>query len=809
MPRDPLTHYALPLLSKPICPVSTVLVFILLLSVPLDSRAQTVWFKYKGNPVLDVGPEGAWDEKFIHFTRVIYRDSLYLMWYSGGWPVTRTGYATSRDGISWKKYPRNPVLDVTPGGWDSKAAHRGYVLANGSSYKMWYNGDSLVGKFHIGYATSQDGMHWKKRAQPVLSPGGPHAWDRDHVGWVTVLGPDLSGEYKMWYGGQPGWQIGYATARDETTWVRNPEPVFRSDKIVYQARVLATPWQYEMWYTEGVQPAPFGYASSADGLHWVRGNRFPVLPVGPRGTWDDNGLTTGDVMLEGNLYRMWYNGNDGSAWRGGFAVSPRGAAVDISASNAYITPGRDPVRVRLRVNDPSRLSFTVHFVTPGTFAADPLSALGTFALREVCRLELSDDGRHDDNLAHDGLFANSWIPQGENLYFVNLELGMNNERGRTYVDEREAVFTTIGPVRLDSVAFFTNSHVHPGDTVLVRLFLRNEGRSASARSVRARLFSEDPSIADILESSPDYGEIPPGELVATTGYYKIVVNPSSPTANEATINVAISSWGIQFWRDRFTLLITPPWWKTMWAYITYAVLLISSAVGTMRYFERQQLKRRIASLERERAIERERSRISQDMHDEVGAQLTEIGILSELAKRDLRNSEATGKQIQKIADTSREAIANIGEIIWAINPRNDSLEDLVTYTREFVSRFTGASGIRCTFLTPEIVPTLAITANVRRNMYLAVKEAVHNVVKHSGAREVWIDYSILPDSVSIRIEDNGRGFDAPQVSRFGNGLSNMQRRMGDIGGTFSLTSAPGRGTIVTMIYPLPNRTKEG
>jgi signal transduction histidine kinase len=781
--------------------------FLLLLLIPADAGAQTVWFKFKGNPVLDVGPNAAWEEKFLHITRVIHRDSLYMMWYSGGFSVTRTGYASSRDGISWKKYPHNPVLDVTPGGWDSKAAHRGYILASGSSYKMWYNGDSL-GKFYIGYATSKDGIHWRKHSRPVFSPGGPGSWDREHVGWATVLGPDVSGEFKMWYGGQPGWQIGYATAKDETTWIRNPEPVFWSDRIVYQARVLATVSHYEMWYSEGAQPAPLGYASSADGLHWVRGKGFPALALGPSGTWDDDGLTTGDVMMEGDLYRMWYNGTDGAVWRGGYAISPRGTTAEVSASNSYVTPGKEPVRVRLSVKDASHLSCSAQFVTPGPFSGNPLSAIGTIALREACRLELFDDGRHDDSLAHDGLFANNWIPEGESIYFVNLDLKLNNQRESAYVDEREAMFTTIGPVRLDSVGFLTSRPVHPGDTVRVRLSLRNEGRSTSARSVRATLSSDDPSIAEILETSTVYGEIPPGEEVATPGYYRIVVNPFSPMISEPTINLAISSWGITFWRDSFTIRITPPWWKTTWAYLTYVVLMIGLGVGTVRYFERQRLKRLIASLERERAIERERSRISQDMHDEVGAQLTEIGILSELAKVDLGNPEAANSHIQKIADTSREAIANIGEIIWAINPKNDSLDDLVAYTREFVSRFMSASGITFVFHAPETYPATLLTANVRRNMYLAVKEAVHNVVKHSGAGGARVDVSVVQDSVTIRIVDNGRGFDASQRTSFGNGLGNMEKRMNTIGGTFLLESAPGRGTTVTLTRKLDSQRRE-
>src|SRR3990172_6935426 len=99
--------------------------------------SQTTWFKYVGNPVLDLGLPGAWDDEWIHIDRVIFQDSVYRMWYTGGWKTARIGHATSRDGVTWKRDKSNPVLDVRPGSWEANVS-RPYVIAAGSIYRMWY-----------------------------------------------------------------------------------------------------------------------------------------------------------------------------------------------------------------------------------------------------------------------------------------------------------------------------------------------------------------------------------------------------------------------------------------------------------------------------------------------------------------------------------------------------------------------------------------------------------------------------------------------------------------------------------------------
>ena len=245
------------------------------------------------------------------------------------------------------------------------------------------------------------------------------------------------------------------------------------------------------------------------------------------------------------------------------------------------------------------------------------------------------------------------------------------------------------------------------------------------------------------------------------------------------------------------VVITPPWWKTTWFTVFLWVSVAGSIGGTVRYVEMRKLRKQIELLEREQAVGRERARISQDMHDEVGAGLTEIGILSELAKTNIQNPAEAEIHMQGVSETSRETIASISEIIWAINPRNDLLDDLVAYLRHYTARYLGATGIALTFDIPETIPDFHLSAEARRNIFLVVKEAFHNIVKHSQATAVFMTISFAKQHLDILVKDNGRGFSAG-VSGFGNGLRNMEKRMTDIGGTFAITSEPGEGTKVVI-----------
>jgi signal transduction histidine kinase/ligand-binding sensor domain-containing protein len=241
------------------------------------------------------------------------------------------------------------------------------------------------------------------------------------------------------------------------------------------------------------------------------------------------------------------------------------------------------------------------------------------------------------------------------------------------------------------------------------------------------------------------------------------------------------------------IVITPPWWRGTWFTLCLWATALLSVGGSIRYVERRKLKKRIAELEREHAVERERARISQDMHDEVGSSLSEIAILSELAKR--KPEEATG-HVEEISERAAELINNVSEIVWAMNPKNDTLDNLIGHLRRYAVKYLNLAGISCDFTAPDSVPASPLHAEVRQNLFLVVKESLHNIVKHSGASVASILLALDDNELEIRIDDNGRGFSQDQASYGGNGLSNMKKRIADLGGTLSIESQEGCGTKV-------------
>jgi len=278
--------------------------------------SQTQWTKYAGNPVMNVGPSGAWDDLVVIANRIIRVQDTLKMWYSGSRTgfIFRIGYAWSTDsGFTWTKHPSNPIVIPTQS-WELNNVLWPHVIFTGSQYQMWYAGND-----DIGYAWSPDGIVWTKYAGNPVVHRGPLLWDARHVGWNCVL-PDGAGGFKMWF---EGWdasnvsQIGYATATDETTWTKadNVNPVLtrapgtwepsnlRGPRVLYNGQI------YQMLYSGGSsnQPIGIGYAASLDGMAWTKESANPVLRGTP-GSWDAYGASTGDVLFDGTVYHLWYVG---------------------------------------------------------------------------------------------------------------------------------------------------------------------------------------------------------------------------------------------------------------------------------------------------------------------------------------------------------------------------------------------------------------------------------------------------------------------------------------------------------------------
>ncbi len=260
----------------------------------------------------------------------------------------------------------------------------------------------------------------------------------------------------------------------------------------------------------------------------------------------------------------------------------------------------------------------------------------------------------------------------------------------------------------------------------------------------------------------------------------------------------------QVWTETpyaISMEIIPPFWMTWWFRTIVGLLVVGTIVGGIRYMELRRIRRRLSQLEQERAVERERTRISRDMHDELGANLTSLSMMTEIARRSLDENPVVDKQLRRMTSLASETIQKLDEIVWAINPKADTLENLVAYISEYVQEFFDATSVRVRFDFPESIPALALASEQRHSIFLVVKEALTNIVKHASASEVVIVLRNEERVLRIEVRDNGRGFDGTADVGPGNGVRNMRQRIESIGGTLVFDSVPGRGTKVRIEVP--------
>jgi signal transduction histidine kinase/streptogramin lyase len=247
----------------------------------------------------------------------------------------------------------------------------------------------------------------------------------------------------------------------------------------------------------------------------------------------------------------------------------------------------------------------------------------------------------------------------------------------------------------------------------------------------------------------------------------------------------------------YAFRIRPPWWQTMLFRVTMAVFLAAGVGWAIRSYTRRRLEAQRVLLERQKAIEKERTRIATDMHDDLGAGLSRIKFLSDTIGIKQQRQQPIDEEISGIRDYSREMIDKMGEIVWALNQKNDLLSDLLSYTRSYAAAYLVQAGIRSRIEAPEEFPYRFVSGEFRRNVYLAVKEALHNIVKHSQAQEVYIRMEAGKELVIV-LQDDGIGFDRAAIRPFANGLQNMERRIGELGGTLTIQTESGTRVIISV-----------
>jgi len=302
---------------------------------------------------------------------------------------------------------------------------------------------------------------------------------------------------------------------------------------------------------------------------------------------------------------------------------------------------------------------------------------------------------------------------------------------------------------------------------------------------RYRLEGLDPNWVEAkTQRAASYPYVPPGEY-----WFRVTACNSDGVWNASGASLP--------------LVVLPHFWQAGWFLGLVALGLLLSVGGAARLVEDRKHQRRFKYLEQERALERERARIAQDLHDDLGSSLTRISLLSDLTKADKENPRLVETHAHKISQSAAQTVRALEEIVWALRPGSDSLQSLVEYIAHFANELFEGDTARCRLDLPPDLPARSLPPEMRHNIFLVVKEALTNALKHAAAKEVRVQAKVAAESLEIIVQDNGRGFDPLAAEGQRHGLGNMRRRAQAMGGTLEVESGLKRGTSITLRVSFP------
>ena len=282
------------------------------------------------------------------------------------------------------------------------------------------------------------------------------------------------------------------------------------------------------------------------------------------------------------------------------------------------------------------------------------------------------------------------------------------------------------------------------------------------------------------------------------GNLRTVSYPSLPAGNFHFRVAAMSLMGVPTGVEAsLAVFVPPPFWREPWFWSLATMLVVLIIVAVSRSVVRYRLRKELARIEQQRVLEQERLRIAHDIHDDLGARVTQISLFSAMAQNNQTFPEKARENFDQISRMSRELVSALYETVWAVNPENDNLDALGNFLCQMVNQLCEPRSLRCRLHVVELPSEIQISSATRHNVTMAVKEAVHNVIKHAKATELTVHIELNGRVLTIVVQDDGCGFDITTES-VGNGLTNMKRRLENIGGTCSVESQPGRGTKVNF-----------
>ncbi len=419
-------------------------------------------------------------------------------------------------------------------------------------------------------------------------------------------------------------------------------------------------------------------------------------------------------------------------------------------------------------------------------------------------------GAIEDSLNHES-GKMDLLAIGANEGVSNAEFSMGFQKGATQASDGRLLFgTTLGLLEVPANAM--QKRPPSGRVIIEEAVSRDLALYAPARG--PWIFPPNPDVIRIRYTLPELstpeqvrfryridGGSPDKRWIDVGHQREITLAHPSPGSFRVEVSAAVGDepWLASSATADFVVQAT--WWETSlfrWSAVLLAIGLIAAIA---RGVEMQRMRSRIRRLEQEHAIERERARIARDMHDEVGANLTHIATTTRLASLD--SPAVIGDHLRDIETAARHTVESLDEIVWAVNPRNDTVAKTVEYICKFAAAFLTKTGIQPEVSAPAIIPELRLPAEARHHLFLAVKEAINNIVKHSRARSVRIQVEVADTRLLVIVRDDGRGFEAGDADSLSNGLINMRERMSAVGGRCMIESGPKiLGCLVTFELPL-------
>ncbi|HEY3761730.1 MAG TPA: two-component regulator propeller domain-containing protein [Verrucomicrobiae bacterium] len=733
-----------------------------------EDQSGGIWFNHYGNGVFYISPDG-------RFSRFTVGDGL---------PGNRVGaWYQDRDGGVWLGVDRGGLARLSQRRFQAIDSKEGLL-----PYPALSVCENIDGSIWIG--TSGGGLNCYKNGRLTRYPVGIAASEN----LVYSIFPQTNGD--LWLSAGDGEDL-YQFQDNEVK--RSPLGVhgIKSLLVDHDGRLWAGTKNNIGWYTDtarhvfgrndGVPESPIrALAEGPDGTIWAGSDDGTLYCCG---LTNIQAFRPNDELGPRPIWSL-YADPDGTIWagtfRGGLLQFKNGKFTRFSTKQ-----GLPDIITQILEDQKGRIWLGTH---------EGICFVQQSAL-ELCaqgKVDSVDVVRHLSGLptleCSDGYQPSCWDAHGERLWF-------STAKGVVSIDPTELASSSLAPpVVIEGLVVDGQSEpinngkaiIPPGHEEYEFNFTALNFEAPGECRFRYRIDGLDKNWeeADTLRVA-NYSHLPPNHY-----HFQVIACNSDGVWNRTGASVDFT--------------IQPYFYQTRWFLVLASLLVLGSVAIVARTIATRKYRQALARLAQQHAIERDRSRIAKDIHDDIGAGLTQITLLSELGRRD---PEHSGAQLERISDAARDMTRAMDEIVWAIDPQRDTLASLMDYISAYAEDYLRTAGVRCRMDFPAVLPARPIDAELRYNLFLALKETLNNIVKHARATEVRLQLMVNDHSFTLAVQDNGRGFQANGKStgsaerhHSGLGLSNLKKRMESIGGRCVMQSSPETGTLIEMSVAFNGRT---